>query len=64
VARIYRVAPHDPVLSLAFQRVVHMLDAPGTLFAPHLLWRVLTGRTTPLPAAAAPQATPRAGAAA
>jgi 2-polyprenyl-6-methoxyphenol hydroxylase-like FAD-dependent oxidoreductase len=64
VARIYRVAPLDPVLSLAFQRVVHMLDAPGTLFAPHLLWRVLTGRTTPLPAAAAPQATPSAGAAA
>jgi len=43
VARIYRVAPHDPVVSLGFQRVVHMLDQPAALFAPRILWRVLRG---------------------
>jgi 2-polyprenyl-6-methoxyphenol hydroxylase-like FAD-dependent oxidoreductase len=42
-ARIYRVAPHDPVVSLAFQRVVHMLDQPASLFAPRIVWRVLRG---------------------
>jgi 2-polyprenyl-6-methoxyphenol hydroxylase-like FAD-dependent oxidoreductase len=50
VARIYRAAVHDPVVSLAFQRVVHMLDAPAKLFAPRLLWRVMMGsrrRATP-----------------
>lgn len=40
IARVYRVAPHDPVVSLAFQRVVHMLDQPAALFAPRMLWRV------------------------
>lgn len=48
VARIYRVAPHDPVVSLAFQRVVHMLDQPASLFAPRILWRVLFGRCHPV----------------
>ena len=43
IARIFRVAPHDTVVSAAFQKVVHMLAAPPTLFAPRLLWRVLTG---------------------
>jgi hypothetical protein len=43
VARIYRVAPHDPMVSLAFQRVVHMLDQPASLFAPRIVWRVLRG---------------------
>lgn len=43
VARIYRVAPRDPVVSLAFQRVVHMLDRPEALFSPSILWRVLWG---------------------
>lgn len=43
VARIYRVAPHDPVVRLAFQRVVHMLDQPAALFSPRIVWRVLRG---------------------
>lgn len=43
IARLYRVAPHDAVVSLAFQRVVHMLDQPASLFAPRVLWRVLRG---------------------
>ncbi|MFO1293215.1 MAG: monooxygenase [Rubrivivax sp.] len=41
LARLFRVAPHDPVVSLAFQRVVHMLDQPAALFAPGILRRVL-----------------------
>ena len=41
VARIYRVAPQDAEVSAAFQRVVHMLAPPASLFAPRLLWRVL-----------------------
>lgn len=56
VGRIHRVAPHDPVVSLAFQRVLHMLDEPGALFVPRMLWRVLTGRTDRLAPAAAPPA--------
>lgn len=44
IARLYRVAPHDPVVSLAFQRVVHMLDQPASLFAPRILWRAWFGR--------------------
>jgi 2-polyprenyl-6-methoxyphenol hydroxylase-like FAD-dependent oxidoreductase len=41
VARIYQVAPHDAEVSAAFQKVVHMLHGPQTLFAPRILWRVL-----------------------
>lgn len=41
VARVYRAAVRDPVVSLAFQRVVHMLDAPAKLFAPRIVWRVV-----------------------
>ena len=41
VARIYRVAPHDALVSAAFQKVVHMLQRPQSLFAPRILWRVL-----------------------
>ncbi|HEY8878703.1 MAG TPA: monooxygenase [Roseateles sp.] len=51
VARIYRVAPRDAVVSEAFQRVVHMLAPPQSLFAPRLLWRVLVkGGATPVAA--------------
>jgi 2-polyprenyl-6-methoxyphenol hydroxylase-like FAD-dependent oxidoreductase len=48
VARVYRAAPRDPVVSLAFQQVVHMLAPPASLFAPRILWRVLRrgGRAT------------------
>lgn len=41
IGRLYRVAPRDPVVSLAFQRVVHLLDEPTALFAPKVLWRAL-----------------------
>ena len=41
VARIFRVAPNDAVVSAAFQKVVHMLNGPETLFAPGIVWRVL-----------------------
>ncbi len=44
MGRLFRVAPNDPVVSRAFQRVVHMLDQPASLFAPRVLWRVLAGR--------------------
>jgi hypothetical protein len=47
VARIYRVAPDDAEVSAAFQKVVHMLQGPQTLFAPGMLWQVLfRGRKT------------------
>ncbi len=55
VARVYRAAVHDPVVSLAFQRVVHMLDQPAALFAPRILWRVLAGSRQHAPAVAAPR---------
>lgn len=52
VARIYSVAPQDAVVSEAFQRVVHMLEPPESLFTPRLLWRVLVkGRGAPTGAA-------------
>ncbi len=48
VGRIYSVAPQDAEVSAAFQRVVHMLAPPESLFAPRLLWRVLVkGRSAP-----------------
>ncbi len=43
VARLYRVAPEDAAVSTAFQKVVHMLAPPSSLFAPGVLWRVLRG---------------------
>lgn len=42
IARLYRVAPDDAEVSAAFQRVVHMLAPLQSLFAPRLLWKVLT----------------------
>lgn len=44
ISRLYRIAPQDPVVSLAFQRVVHMIDTPAALFAPRVFWRVLHAR--------------------
>lgn len=41
IGQLYRVAPRDPVVSLAFQRVVHLLDEPTALFSPRVLWRAL-----------------------
>ena len=62
VARIYRVAPHDAEVSAAFQKVVHMLQGPQTLFAPRLLWRVLVKGRNRRRAAAAAASTAQAGA--
>ena len=62
VARIYRVAPHDAEVSAAFQKVVHMLQGPQTLFAPRLLWRVLVKGRNRSRAAAAAASTAQAGA--
>lgn len=52
IGRLYRVAPSAPVVSLAFQRVVHMLDQPAALIAPRVLWQVLANRR-PQPIASA-----------
>jgi 2-polyprenyl-6-methoxyphenol hydroxylase-like FAD-dependent oxidoreductase len=41
IARLYRVAPHDALVSAAFLKVVHMIRPPASLFAPAILWRVL-----------------------
>ena len=54
VARIYRAAPEDAVVSAAFQRVVHMLDGPQALFAPGVAWRVLFKRRAQAGATAMP----------
>lgn len=56
IARLYRVALHDPVASLAFQRVVHLLDPPAALFAPRIVWRVLRERPVAAALAVAPSA--------
>jgi hypothetical protein len=34
-------------VSTAFQKVVHMLQGPQTLFAPRILWRVLSMYSVP-----------------
>ncbi len=53
VARVQRVAVHDAVVAMAFVKVMHMLAAPPSLFAPTLLWRVWRGgRRVATPAAA------------
>jgi 2-polyprenyl-6-methoxyphenol hydroxylase-like FAD-dependent oxidoreductase len=53
IARLLRVAVHDPEASLAFLKVVNLLERPESLFAPRLVWRVLRG-----PRAARPVAQP------
>ena len=58
VARVQRAAVHDPVVSLAFQRVAHLLATPPSLMAPRILWRVLRrgGNAAGSPRTAAPGA--------
>ncbi len=41
VARLRRAAVHDATVATAFMRVVHLLERPPSLFAPHVVWRVL-----------------------
>lgn len=43
VARLRRVAQEDLKVALAFLRVMHLLEAPPSLFAPGVLWKVLLG---------------------
>jgi 2-polyprenyl-6-methoxyphenol hydroxylase-like FAD-dependent oxidoreductase len=43
VARLQRVATHDRRVSGAFIRVIHLVAAPGSLFAPGVFLRVLFG---------------------
>lgn len=63
IARLYRVAPDDPVVSLAFQRVVHLLDAPAALFAPKVMVRAFVPRRWVAPdrRATAATSTPASG---
>ena len=39
--RLLAASIHDKVVSLAFQKVIHMLKEPTSLFAPHIAIRVL-----------------------
>lgn len=57
VARVVRAAARDAVVSEAFTRVMHLLAAPPSLFAPRVLWRVLRHG-----GAAVPSTLPRPGA--
>lgn len=41
LARLFRAAPHDPVVALAFARVAHLMAPPPHIFAPHIVARVL-----------------------
>jgi 2-polyprenyl-6-methoxyphenol hydroxylase-like FAD-dependent oxidoreductase len=51
LARVHRVSAHDAEVAMAFQRVMHMLEAPPSLLHPRTLLRVLTASTA-LPRAA------------
>jgi 2-polyprenyl-6-methoxyphenol hydroxylase-like FAD-dependent oxidoreductase len=44
VARMHRVAAHDPVVARSFARVSALLDPPRAIFAPRILARVLGSR--------------------
>ena len=41
IARLQRAAVHDPQVSVAFIRVIHLVAAPVSLFAPRVLLRVM-----------------------
>ena len=41
IARLQRAAVRDPLVAGAFVKVVHLVKAPPSLFAPRVLWRVL-----------------------
>jgi 2-polyprenyl-6-methoxyphenol hydroxylase-like FAD-dependent oxidoreductase len=45
--RLHEQCTRDTSLALAFYRVMHMLDAPTTLFRPAVAARVMFGRRTP-----------------
>ncbi len=41
IARLQRAAVHDPQVSVAFIRVIHLVAAPASLFAPRVFLRVM-----------------------
>jgi hypothetical protein len=41
IARLRRAAVHDAEVAIAFQKVVHLLARPPSLFAPGIVWRVM-----------------------
>ncbi len=41
IARLRRAAVHDAEVSVAFQKVVHLLARPPSLFSPGIVWRVI-----------------------
>lgn len=43
VARLQRIAEHDPVVARAFLRVAGLLDPPSSIMAPRVLVKALTG---------------------
>jgi len=47
VARVQRVAVSDACVAGAFVKVMHMVEAPQSLFAPRVLWRVMRARSGP-----------------
>lgn len=50
VARVNRVSQHDAVVSAAFLQVMNLLAPPASLFHPRVVWRVLRGGKTAVPA--------------
>jgi 2-polyprenyl-6-methoxyphenol hydroxylase-like FAD-dependent oxidoreductase len=43
VATLHRAAHHDPLLSVAFLKVINLIEPPPSLMRPALMWRVLRG---------------------
>jgi 2-polyprenyl-6-methoxyphenol hydroxylase-like FAD-dependent oxidoreductase len=50
IARLHRVAEHDPAVAAAFVRVIALLDPPSALMRPPIVARVLTGTNPQSPA--------------
>ncbi len=46
--RVIEVSMQDATVNAAFLRVVHLLDAPPTLFRPAVAWRALAGVRQPI----------------
>jgi 2-polyprenyl-6-methoxyphenol hydroxylase-like FAD-dependent oxidoreductase len=42
IARVHRLSHQDPLVSLRFLQVIHMLKPPTVLFKPDIIFRVLT----------------------
>jgi hypothetical protein len=42
IARVHRLSYQDPLVSLRFLQVIHMLKPPTVLFKPDIIFRVLS----------------------